>query len=164
LGLTKRNREFIRVYCENPSIGQTEAARRAGYTVKNAKVAGYELMRNPDVKREIDRQLANRFEGKVEAIAKKEKLSPERVIQDLEEIEEMCKLAGPGAWQAATLVKVAELKGKYLKMWTEKVEVGADDKFTELLMAGRQRAFQTEPPLLEAEVIETNGDNNNKPN
>ena len=139
MGLTKRKREFIRVYCENPKLSQTEVAAKAGYSVKRAKQAGYELMQDPDVNREIQRQLANKYD-RVEVLAKKEKLTPEQVIQDLEAIEEMCKTAGPGAWQAATLVKVAELKGKYLKMWTEKVEVGPTEQLMELLLEGRKRA------------------------
>jgi hypothetical protein len=77
---------------------------------------------------------------RVEVIAKSEKLTPERVIQDLEQIEEMCKMAGPGAWQASTLVKIAELKGKYLKMWTDRVEVGPTEALMELLLEGRKRA------------------------
>jgi len=140
LGLTKLKREFISVYCNNPKIEPTEAARKAGYAVSRAKQTGYDLMRDPDVKREIDRQLANKYDAQVEVVAKAEKLTPERVIQDLEEIEDMCKLAGPGAWQATTLVKIAELKGKYLKMWTEKVEVGPTEALMELLLEGRKRA------------------------
>jgi Terminase small subunit len=139
LGLTKRKREFIAIYCGNPKIGQAEAARKAGYSVSRAKQAGYDLMRDPDVKREIDRQLANKID-RVEVVAKQEKLTPERVIKDLEEIEEMCKLAGPGAWQASTLVKVVELKGKYLKMWTDRIELDIDEKLIARLESGRKKA------------------------
>ena len=139
MGLTRLQRAFIQIYTSRPDYNVTAAARNAGYSVKRAKQAGYELMRNPDVKAEIDRQLANKID-RVEIVAKVEKLTPERVIQDLEEIEEMCKTAGPGAWQASTLVKVAELKGKYLKMWTEKVEVGPTEALMQLLLEGRKRA------------------------
>lgn len=139
MGLTKRKRAFIAAYCGDPKLGQADAARQAGYSIGRAKQAAYELMRDPDVKREIDRQLALKID-RVEILAKPEKLTPERVIHDLEEIEEMCKMAGPGAWQASTLVKIAELKGKYLKMWTEKVEVGPTEALMELLLEGRKRA------------------------
>lgn len=153
MGLTKRKREFIQVYCNDPKVGQTEAARKAGYAVSRAKQAGYELMRDPDVKREIDRQLALKTEGRIEVIAKSEKLTPERVIQDLGEIEEMCKLAGPGAWQASTLVKVAELKGRFLKMWVDRVEVGVDEKLIQRLEAGRRNAG-LKPPELQGEIVQ----------
>jgi phage terminase small subunit len=139
LGITKKKRAFIAAYFECPKLTQAEVARKAGYSIKRAKQAAYELMRDPDVKREIDRQLANKVD-RVEVVAKAEKLTPERVIKDLEEIEEMCKLAGPGAWQASTLVKIAELKGKYLKMWTERIEVGVDEKLIARLEAGRRNA------------------------
>src|SRR5215469_13876964 len=139
MGLKKLQREFIAIYTSDSKLGPTEAARKAGYAVSRAKQTGYDLMRDPDVKREIDRILANKIDH-VEVLAKAEKLTPERVIQDLEEIEEMCKTAGPGAWQASTLVKVAELKGKYLKMWTEKIELGPNDSLMELLLEGRRRA------------------------
>lgn len=144
MGLTKRKREYISIFCNDPKLGPTEAARKAGYAVSRAKQTGYDLMRDPDVKREIDRILANKIDS-VEIAAKKEKLTPERVIQDLEDIAEGCKTAGPGAWQAATLVKVAELKGKYLKMWTEKIEVGLDDALIAKLQEGRKRVGITAP-------------------
>jgi len=152
MGLTKMQRAFIATYCENPKVGQAEAARQAGCSLKRAKQTAYERMRDPEVKREIDRQLALKVD-RVEIVAKAEKLTPERVIQDLEEIEEMCRLAGPGAWQASTLVKIAELKGKYLKMWTEKVEVGPTEALMELLLEGRKRAGL--PALPEAAVGST---------
>ena len=37
-------------------------------------------------------------------------------------------------------MKVVELKGKYLKMWTEKVEFGLDDALIQKLQEGRKRA------------------------
>ena len=149
MGLTKRKREFISVYCNDPKIGQTEAARKAGYAISRAKQAGYDLMRDPDVKREIDRQLALKSECRIEVLTKNEKLTPEDVIKELDDIEETCKLAGPGAWQVATRVKVAELKGKYLKMWTEKVEIDLGEKIMAALIAGRKRAGLSAPTALE---------------
>ena len=77
MGLTKLKREFISVYCNNPKIEPTEAARKAGYAVSRAKQTGYDLMRDPDVKREIDRQLANKYDAQVEGIAKAAKTGEE---------------------------------------------------------------------------------------
>jgi phage terminase small subunit len=139
MALSKMKRAFIAAYCEDPTTGQAEAARKAGCSYKRAKQTAHDWMRDPEVKREIDRQLVLKVD-RVDVIAKCEKLTPERVIQDLEQIEEMCKMAGPGAWQASTLVKIAELKGKYLKMWTDKVEVGPTEALMELLLEGRKRA------------------------
>ena len=146
MGLTKLKRAFIKEFVDDPACGQAEAARRAGFSAKRAKITACELMKDPAVKMEIDRRLANKL-GQVEekAAGPKQPLTPEVVIQDLEAIAEMCRHAGPGAWQAATLVKVAELKGKYLKMWTEKVEVGPTDELMQLLLEGRKRAAMTLP-------------------
>ena len=162
--LTKMKRAFITAYCENPKLGQAEAARKAGCSMKRAKTTASEWMRDADIKREIDRQLANKF-GRIEAQVKTEKLTPGRVIQDLEGIEEMCNLAGPGAWQASTLVKIAELKGKYLKMWTDRIEFDVDEKLIARLEAGRRKAGLGQVPELppapakaEEEADEENAD------
>lgn len=154
LALTKMARAFIAAFCEDPACGKAEAARKAGYSAKRARVTASELMRNPEVKGEIDRRLERQLSEKVAGIETKsqsQELTPEVVIHDLDEVSEMCKLAGAGAWQAATLVKIAELKGKYLKMWTERVEFGVDEKLIALLEAGRKRAGLIEPPTLEGD-------------
>jgi len=157
MGLTKRKRAFIEIYCSRPDFNPTEAAKQAGFAYGRAKQTAYELLhRDADVMREVERRLANKYEAqidRVEVLAKKEKLTPERVIQDIEEIEEMCKTAGPGAWQASTLVKVAELKGKYLKMWTERIEVGVDEKLIARLEAGRRNAGLKTPELPPGEIV-----------
>jgi phage terminase small subunit len=146
--LTKMKRSFISEYCADPKVGQAEAARRAGASIKRAKSTAYEWMRDPEIKREIDRQLALKNEGRIEVLAKTgDKLKPEDVIAELDAIEETCKLAGPGAWQVATRVKVAELKGKWLKMWTEKIEFGFDEKLIARLEAGRKNAGLKAPEL-----------------
>jgi hypothetical protein len=44
-------------------------------------------------------------------------------------------------------VKVAELKGKWLKMWTEKIEFGFDEKLIARLEAGRKNAGLKAPEL-----------------
>lgn len=55
-GLNKRQQLFIAYYCE--SWNATEAARRAGYSAKAASVTGYDNLRNPKIKAEIDRRIA----------------------------------------------------------------------------------------------------------
>jgi len=153
MGLTKKKRAFIAAYCEDPKINQTEAARKAGCTFNRAKQTAYDWMRDPEVKREIDRQLAAKTEGRIEVLAKGGKLTPDLVIQELDAIEETCKLAGAGAWQVGTRVKIAELKGKFLKMWTERIEFDIDEKLVARLEAGRQNAGLKQP-LLSAGTID----------
>lgn len=134
-------------YCANPQSGKAEAAFKAGYSKNRAAIRACELMKNPEVQREIERHL----NGKVKSVEARP-LTPETVIQDLDDIANMCKSAGAGAWQAATLVKVAELKGKYLKMFTDRVEVGPSDKLMELLLEGRKRAALA-APVVTAEIL-----------
>ena len=139
MSLTKKKRAFIAAYCDDPALGQADAARKAGCG-ERAKITASEWMRDSEVKMEIQRRLANKL-GRVEGeITAKRELTPESVIQDLDAIAEMCHTAGAGAWQAATLVKIAELKGKYLKMFTERIEFGVDEKLIARLEAGRKRA------------------------
>lgn len=44
------------------------------------------------------------------------------------------------AFEPYAVLKGAELAGKHLKMFTDKVEFGADDELLKILAAGRQRA------------------------
>ena len=156
MGLTKSQQLFVLEYSKDPKCGKTEAARRAGYSAKRAQITGCELMKNPEVLREVDRLLKQRVEKTSVA-----KLTAESVIDDLNDIDECCKQAGAGAWQVATRVKIAELKGKYLKMFTDRVEVDIDDKLMERLEAGRRRSGleraelpAAEPPVIEGEVVQ----------
>jgi phage terminase small subunit len=157
LALTKKQRAFIVAYCEDPKLGQADAARKAGFSVKRAKITAHELMRNPDVKREIDRQLANKFQV-IETKAKTGEVTRESLCQECDEVIEQCTAAGAGAWQMQSRLKAIELKAKLHGLMTEKVEFGLDEKLMELLEAGRKRAgliptLPAAPPPLEGELI-----------
>jgi hypothetical protein len=151
MSLTKMKRAFIAAYCEDPKLGQAEAARSAGCSVKRAKVTAYEWMRDPEVKLEIQRQLTTKLDRVEGQIANRE-VTRESVFRLLDEVEELCKAAGASAWSTAGLLKVAEFRGKALKMWVERVEFGADDKLIALLEAGRKRAAGIAAPELSEEA------------
>ena len=60
-----------------------------------------------------------------------------------------------GAWQTQGRLKCDELLGKYLGMWTDKVEVTAIDELSERLKKAREQAgivpeISRSPALLEA--------------
>jgi len=155
MGLTKRQRSFVVIYCEDPKLGQTEAARKAGYSVNRAKQAGYDLMRHPDVKLEIERQLANKL-GHIETQAKSKEVSRESLCQQCDEVIEQCTGAGPGAWQMQNRLKAIELKAKLYGLLSEEVELGLDDKLVELLESGRRRSGLTPIqtlPVVKGELI-----------
>ena len=158
--LTKRKRAFIQAFTENPQITQKYAAVKAGYSVKRAKQAAYELMRDPDVKREIDRQLANKLENKlatIETRAKSKEVSRESLCQDCDELIDECKTQGAGAYQMQTRLKAIELKAKLYGLLSEKVELGLDDKLIELLESGRKRSGLTPAidaiPVIKGELV-----------
>jgi len=137
----------VKEYCENPTIQKAEAARRAGYSIKRAKSAAYELWRNPDIKLEIERQLGNK-QGRIETQATSKEVSRESLCQQCDEVIEQCTGAGPGAWQMQSRLKAIELKAKLYGLLSEKVELGLDDKLIELLESGRRRSGLTPPPLI----------------
>lgn len=160
MGLTKRKRAFISAYCGDPKIGQAEAARKAGCSFQRAKQTAYDWMRDPEVKREIDRQLALRVDRKLDRIetqAKNPEVNRESLCQQCDELIEECRVNGAGAWQMQTRLKAIELKAKLFGLLTEKVELGLDDKLVELLESGRKRAgivtVVPEKPLIKGELL-----------
>lgn len=58
MALTHRRRAFIDEYLE--CWNASEAARRAGYSLKTAGSAGHELLKNPEIAQEISRRVADR--------------------------------------------------------------------------------------------------------
>jgi hypothetical protein len=152
MALTKKQQAFVAAYCDDPRLSQAEAARKAGFSIARAKITGHELMRNPEVKREIDRQLAGKLE-RIETQVKTGEVTRESLCGQLDAIVEECTSAGAGAWQMQNRVKAIELKAKLYGLLTEKVELGLDEKLIELLEAGRKRAGLV--PIAPATVIET---------
>jgi phage terminase small subunit len=156
MSLTEKQQAFVREDAADPTISKAEAVRRAGYAAGRAKITASELSKDPEIQAEIERRL------KKIAIATRVPLSAESVLIDLDDIDETCKRAGAGAWQVATRVKIAELKGKYLKMFTDRVEVGVDDALIEKLLEGRKRAGIDSPKVIDAQpVLELPAENEN---
>jgi hypothetical protein len=69
------------------------------------------------------------------------------VTQSLDAIEEICLMGGAGAWQINGLLKVAEMRGKILKLFTERIEFDIDEKLIARLEAGRRNAGLNPPQL-----------------
>jgi phage terminase small subunit len=128
-------------YTKDPKAGQAQAAIRAGFSEKRAKETASELMKDPQIKEAIQRRLDKRFE-RLEAAGSD--LSSDQVIAELDTIRDAAIDAGAGAWQSAARLKVAELKGKYLGMFKERVEIGLDEELIKRLEEGRKRAFLPE--------------------
>src|SRR5579872_3654402 len=67
MALTKMQMAFVHEFVTVPGISQRQAAINAGCSVKRASATSSEWMRDPNIKREIDRRLT----AKLETIEKK---------------------------------------------------------------------------------------------
>jgi phage terminase small subunit len=138
--LTKKKQAFIAEYCAHPEIGKAEAAAKAGFSRKRAGVTACELMKDPEVQAEINRKLNHRLDAIAGKDSRGKKVDQAAVLQELQDIIDAARMAGSGAWQMTARLKAVELQGKFLKMFTDKVEIGVDDALMEKLLEGRKRA------------------------
>lgn len=111
--LTTKQELFIKWYCSaEVNCNATEAARRAGYrggddTMRNV---GTRNLANAHIKSEIDRRL--------KAATISADITVEKVLRDLE-MQRLGAIEDKN-WAAAT--RCSELHGKYLKMFTDRIE------------------------------------------
>ena len=93
-------------------MNATEAARRAGYkgNDKTLQVVGAQNLLKPMMKTEIDARLADALS--------EAQVSVESTLKRLTVLGNEAQATG----QYAPAVRCAELHGKYLKMWTDKIE------------------------------------------
>src|SRR5215472_888147 len=132
MALTKRKLQFVHAYLADLARNASEAARKAGYSPRNAKRAGYLMMRDPEVTKLIAH--------KMESIFRKFEVTAEAVIEDIVKAREGAIEAGNVAWAVAARLKCDELLGKHLGMFKDKVEIGVDEALIERLEAGRRRS------------------------
>ena len=128
--LTEKQKRFADYYIETGNI--TEAAVKAGYSKKTARVIGQENLLKPAIKGYIDEKL--------EAMQDERTASAKEVIEFLTksmrgEIKEevvVVEGTGDGTSEARTVkkqiglrdrIKSAELLGKRYRLFTDKVEV-----------------------------------------
>lgn len=106
--LSPRQERFVQEYLVD--LNASQAALRAGYSKKNHMSIGAQLL----MKTHIKEAIAER-KRQLEARAW---LTTEKVLADLEELRQ--RALADGDYRSAT--KASELHGKYLGMWTERVE------------------------------------------
>ena len=128
--LTEKQKRFADYYIETGNI--TEAAAKAGYSKKTARVIGQENLLKPAIKGYIDEKL--------EAMQDERTASAKEVLEFLTksmrgEIKEevvVVEGTGDGTSEARTVkkqiglrdrIKSAELLGKRYRLFTDKVEV-----------------------------------------
>jgi phage terminase small subunit len=111
--LTDKQKMFCREYLID--LNAKQAAIRAGYSEKTAKSTGSENMTKPDVVEYI-KKLMDKRSTKVEVTA-------EYVLQTILDTVESSVAEN----DKQNIYKGAELLGKHLKLFTDKVQLGGDD-------------------------------------
>lgn len=106
--LTPKQQRFVEEYLID--LNATQAAIRAGYSEKTAKSVGHENLTKPDIAKAIAEAQ--------EKLSNKAQVTVEMVVQGL--LNEAKDLSD-GSTQSARVAAWAHL-GKYLKMFTDKVE------------------------------------------
>ena len=108
------------------NLNATEAARRAGYkgSANTLRSVGGENLTKPAIRAEIDRRMARAMSGAdvtIETVLRTVQIIGERALE---------------AAKYAPAARCAELLGKYLSMWTDKIEhvVDYEDMTTEDLV------------------------------
>lgn len=112
MALSKRQQAFVDEYCAETHPNITQAAIRAGYSERTAYAQGSRLLKHVEVKAAVDAKLAR--------LSRKTELNAEWVLRQFRERAEDPDEVG------ATRIRAAELVGKHLGLFTEKVEVTAN--------------------------------------
>lgn len=131
-GLTPRKRLFVAELLSDPERNATAAAKRAGYSENRAAITACELMKETKIKDAIANKLTAR--------AEKLDITTELQILKCEEVITRCTESGSGAWQESNCLKAIELQCRLAGLLSDKIEVGFDEKFIQVLQEGRERA------------------------
>jgi phage terminase small subunit len=125
--LTEQQMLFVKEYIVD--FNGTQAAIRAGYSEKTAAEQASRLLKNVKVAKAVAKEVAER--------AKRVEVNADYVLATIVETVERCKqevepiyeghgkdreFTGEFAFNAGAVLKGAELLGKHLKMFTDKVE------------------------------------------
>lgn len=122
MALTPKQTLFVAEYLVN-GLNATKAYKSAGYAERNAEVCASQLLRNPKVAEAISAKTGKRL-NKLEITA-------DYVLGAIQESLEACRADS----DHALVFKGAELLGKHLKLFTDKVEhAGKDGKDFELVV------------------------------
>ena len=126
--LAPKQRLFVAEYMVD--LNATQAAIRAGYSIKTANKIGPELLGKTSITEAIAEQLKNREARTL--------VTADYVIRSLVNVAERCQQAeevldrqgnptGEYRFDSSGANKALELLGKNLKLWTEKTEVTGKD-------------------------------------
>ena len=124
--MTEKQKHFCIEYLID--LNATQAAIRAGYSKKTAKVIGQENLTKPDIKKYIEQQLKQIKNEKIADV--QEVLEYLTAVMRGEQKEQVALLTGEGVQNlvqkdvsAKDRLKAAELIGKRYGLFTEKMEL-----------------------------------------
>lgn len=106
--LTAKEATFTREYLVD--LNAARAARAAGYSEKTCRVAGYDLLRKPNVQKALQKAMDER--------AMRTQITADTVLHNIERIAKSAEAKED--WNAA--LRGQELLGKHLKLFTDKLE------------------------------------------
>lgn len=126
--ITPKQQLFVKEYLVD--LNATQAAIRAGYSVKTAGSQAHDLLKKPEIQEAISHGATAR--------AKSVDITAEYVLSTIKNTIERCAQAEPvfdregvetGEYKfdSAAVLKGSELLGKYLKLFTDKTEVSNPD-------------------------------------
>jgi phage terminase small subunit len=117
MALNPKQQRFVDEYLVD--LNATQAAIRSGYSKKTAYSIGDELLKKPEV--------AARVQAAMDKRAERTEITADYVLTTIRETIERCQGVGL-SYQPNAVLKGAELLGKHLKMFTDKVELAGPVK------------------------------------
>jgi phage terminase small subunit len=124
--LTPKQNLFISEYLAN-GMNASKAAISAGYSESSAGSIGSENLTKPEIVAEIDKRLERR--------AKRLGADADYVINTIMSVIEKCNDSDSELYDPQAVLKGAELIGKTLKLFTDKLEIEGDAvKITNVLL------------------------------
>ena len=122
--LTNRQKVFTEEYVKD--LNASQAAQRAGYAEVSSRSHSSELMSDPKIQAEIQKNMDARSE--------RTKIDADYVLNTIRDTVERCRQAEPvldkegfetGEWKfdAANVLKGCDLLGKHLKLWSDAPKV-----------------------------------------
>jgi len=128
MALTLKRQRFVDEYLVD--LNATQAAIRAGYAAGSARQNAHRMLTNDDVQAAVAEAVAKRSEDTgvtVEWVLNGLKAVAERCMQEVEVLNRDGKPTGDFVFNPAGANRAYELIGKYLRMFTERVEHTGDE-------------------------------------
>lgn len=114
MALTPKQRRFVGEYLKD--LNATAAARRAGFSQRTASEIGYEYLRKPHIRAEVEKRTAEQFTAL--------NITAERILWELSLLAfaNVPDYAEVG-FRYADKIRALELLGKYRALFTERYEL-----------------------------------------